>query len=92
MQMRRAHCCQQHSAAPASTRCYMLVLSLTLHFAASLQTKVRLMVDAEHSYFQDAIDAAALELQRAHNSSEPVVYNTYQCYRKDTHERCAHMP
>lgn len=41
---------------------------------------VRLMVDAEHSYFQPAIDHAVLRLQRTHNSgtSPPVIFNTYQ--------------
>ena len=52
------------------------------------QTDVRLLIDAEHSYFQPAIDYAALQLMRRFNGSGvPVVYNTYQCYRKDTKAR-----
>ena len=38
------------------------------------------MVDAEHSYFQPAIDHAAMELQRMYNRRKPTVLNTYQCY------------
>ena len=57
--------------------------------SAGVQMNVRLLIDAEHSYFQPAIDYAALELMRRFNAgSVPVVYNTYQCYRTDTHERC----
>ena len=49
---------------------------------------MRLLIDAEHSYFQPAIDLAALHLMRRFNRiGVPVVYNTYQCYRKDTELR-----
>lgn len=48
---------------------------------------VRLMVDAEHSYFQPAIDHAAVELQRRFNKKEVVILNTYQCYLKDSWNR-----
>ena len=56
--------------------------------ASAAQTDVRLLIDAEHSYFQPAIDHAALHLMRRFNGAGvPVVYNTYQCYRKDTESR-----
>ena len=45
-----------------------------------LQKNVRLMVDAEHSDFQPAIDHAVVELQRKFNHEVPVILNTYQCY------------
>ena len=38
------------------------------------------MIDAEHSYFQPAIDHATLELQRVFNVHKPTVFNTIQCY------------
>jgi proline dehydrogenase len=39
---------------------------------------VRLLVDAEHSYFQPAIDNTVTELQRTHNRTAPRIYNTVQ--------------
>lgn len=56
------------------------------------QSDVRMMVDAEHSYFQPAINHAAVELQRRYNRKKPIIYNTYQCYLTDSHERCAALP
>jgi len=54
---------------------------------AAAASGVRLLVDAEHSYFQPAIDAVVAQLQREHNKEEPRIYNTYQCYLKDVHDR-----
>lgn len=54
---------------------------------AAAASGVRLLVDAEHSYFQPAIDAVVAQLQRCHNTKEPIIYNTYQCYLTDVHDR-----
>lgn len=43
----------------------------------------KIMIDAEHTYFQPAIDALTIELQRRHNQNQPVVYSTIQAYLKD---------
>ncbi|KAJ2770098.1 proline dehydrogenase, partial [Coemansia nantahalensis] len=55
---------------------------------------VRLMVDAEHSYFQPMIDHVALVMQREFNTvasqaGQTLVYNTYQMYRADAYQRMA---
>ena len=48
---------------------------------------LRLMIDAEHTYFQPAIDLIAKQMMREFNTNEPVVYNSYQCYLKDSRYR-----
>jgi len=48
---------------------------------------VRLMIDAEHTYFQPAIDSVVAQLQRRHNHTEPRIYGTYQAYLKDFNDR-----
>jgi proline dehydrogenase len=45
---------------------------------AAAQSKVRLMIDAEHTYMQPAIDHFVLNLQRKHNVVFPSIFNTYQ--------------
>lgn len=42
------------------------------------------LVDAEQTYLQPAIDHLTLHMQRAFNQDRAVVYNTYQCYLQDT--------
>ncbi|KAI8086763.1 FAD-linked oxidoreductase-like protein [Halteromyces radiatus] len=49
--------------------------------------RVGIMVDAEQSYFQEAIDHVAMNLQAKYNRRDdqdhtPTVYNTYQMYTK----------
>ncbi|CAB9505872.1 Proline dehydrogenase 1, mitochondrial [Seminavis robusta] len=51
----------------------------------------RLLIDAEQYRFQPAIDNLVLDLERNYNAvdktDKPIIYNTYQCYLKDTAER-----
>jgi hypothetical protein len=42
---------------------------------------------AEHTYFQAAIDHTVLVLQGQYNREVPIVFNTYQAYLTDVHER-----
>mmetsp|Transcript_614 Transcript_614/g.1066 ORF Transcript_614/g.1066 Transcript_614/m.1066 type:complete len:534 (+) Transcript_614:28-1629(+) len=50
---------------------------------------VRLMIDAEQSYFQPAIDNLTTTLFKQFNSvhKDPVIFSTYQMYLKDTKHR-----
>ncbi|KAI8973583.1 FAD-linked oxidoreductase-like protein [Mycotypha africana] len=51
------------------------------------QLRVGVMIDAEQSYFQEAIDHVAISLETKYNRRDdeehsPTVYNTYQMYTK----------
>lgn len=43
---------------------------------------MRMLVDAEQSYMQPAIDAITIALQQIFNRDDAVIMNTYQCYLK----------
>lgn len=45
--------------------------------------KVRIFIDGEESWMQDTIDEIAYSMMRKYNTEAPIVYNTYQMYRKD---------
>lgn len=47
------------------------------------EKKVRIFVDAEESWIQDAIDRLTEEAARMHNSRKAIVFNTIQLYRHD---------
>lgn len=50
--------------------------------ARAAERGVNLMIDAEQTYMQPAIDHFARVMQQEHNREVPVVYNTYQAYLK----------
>ncbi len=45
---------------------------------------VRLLIDAEQSWFQPAIDRFADALSQEFNTHAPILHNTYQAYRRST--------
>ena len=48
---------------------------------------LKILVDAEESWFQDVIDTLAYQAMATYNTECCVVYNTYQMYRHDSLER-----
>ncbi|MBK0383677.1 proline dehydrogenase family protein [Pedobacter sp. SD-b] len=59
----------------------MLRLENIAKTAHSFQKPI--MIDAEESWIQDAIDSLALDLMRIYNKEKAIIYNTYQLYRHD---------
>lgn len=50
---------------------------------AASKHEIGVMVDAEESWFQDAIDHITYKMMKKYNSHKAVVYNTIQLYRSD---------
>ncbi|QBN17330.1 proline dehydrogenase family protein [Flavobacterium nackdongense] len=50
---------------------------------ASFESDVALLIDAEESWMQDAVDALVEEMMRKYNKTKPIVFNTLQLYRWD---------
>ncbi len=48
---------------------------------------VRIFIDAEESWIQDAIDTLAYEMMDRYNHERCVVYNTYQMYRWEMYDQ-----
>ncbi len=51
--------------------------------ARAFEYDVPVMIDAEDSWIQNPIDELAYEMMRKYNQKRPIVYNTFQMYRRD---------
>ncbi len=52
----------------------------------AFQSNIRILVDAEESWIQDAIDQLAYSMMKKYNQEKAVVYNTYQMYAVESLE------
>lgn len=51
------------------------------HYAYKMD--VRVLIDAEDSWLQNAIDTIAYEMMQHYNKEKALIFNTFQMYRKD---------
>ncbi|MBX9852028.1 MAG: proline dehydrogenase family protein [Cytophagaceae bacterium] len=49
----------------------------------AFEKDIRLMIDAEESWIQGAIDVLVYEMMKKYNKSKAIIYNTFQMYRSD---------
>ena len=49
-------------------------------------SNIRVLIDAEESWMQDAADDLCERMMEKHNTERPIVFNTLQCYRWDRFE------
>ncbi|XP_069505990.1 hydroxyproline dehydrogenase [Ambystoma mexicanum] len=73
----------------------------TKHFRSSLRRlaqianyakkhEVRILVDAEYTYLNPALTLVTLAMMKLCNQSKPWIWNTYQCYLKDSFNLLTH--
>ncbi|XP_062508551.1 proline dehydrogenase 1, mitochondrial-like [Corticium candelabrum] len=52
----------------------------------AVSSGVRVMYDAEQTYFQSAIRWLVLQQMEKYNTEKPIIYSTYQCYLRDSEQ------
>ncbi len=57
---------------------------------AAFQKEVRVLIDAEETWIQQPIDQLAYDMMRRYNSNQPIVFNTFQMYLKETYQKLQH--
>lgn len=55
--------------------------------STAYQYGIRIMIDSEDSWYQDPIDDMVYEMMVRYNKQKPIVYNTFQMYRKKMLDR-----
>lgn len=49
----------------------------------AFDSRVRLFIDSEESWYQDTVDSLVYQMMREFNRERTIIYNTYQMYRTD---------
>jgi len=50
---------------------------------AAEKANIKIFIDAEEGWIQNAVDEIVTELMQKHNKKQPIIYNTIQLYRHD---------
>lgn len=72
------------SLSPEETKEYERVIDRVDRICkACYEAGIPVLIDAEHSWVQETIDDFVRNMMEKYNQRQPIVYNTYQLYRKD---------
>lgn len=63
-----------------------LIIRLEKLINHAVEKEVRVFIDAEQTYFQEAIRKLTIEMMRSFNKKKNIVFNTYQNYLRSAHK------